>query len=107
MNLPEIVSELIKTQNSFDSVAYANCFSETAVVRDEGKTHKGKKQIREWIAGANERYRATMEPLDFKEGGSKSILKVEVEGTFDGSPIVLDYHLEIADGLIQSVRITG
>ena len=107
MNLPKIVSELVRTQNNFDSVTYANCFSETAVVHDESKTHNGKKEIKEWIADANERYSATMEPLDFHENGSESILKVEVEGNFDGSPIVLDYHLEISDGLIQSIRVTG
>lgn len=107
MNLPKIVLELVRTQNNFDSVAYANCFSETAVVHDEGKTHNGKKEIKEWIADANERYRATMEPLDFQENGSKGKLQVKVEGNFEGSPIVLDYHLEISDDLIQSVRVTA
>ena len=107
MNLPKIVSELVRTQNNFDSVAYANCFAETAVVHDDGKTHNGKKEIEEWIADANQRYGATMEPLDYQEDGSKSILKVEVEGNFDGSPIVLNYHLEITDGLIDSVNVTG
>ena len=107
MNLPKIVTELVRTQNNFDSVAYANCFSETAVVHDESKTHNGKKEIEEWIADANTRYAATMEPIDFQENGSKSILKVEVAGNFTGSPAVLDYHLEISDGLIQSVRVTG
>jgi len=107
MNLPKIVSELVRTQNNFDSVAYANCFSETAVVHDEGKTHHGKKEIEEWIADANKRYAATMELLDFHKNGSTSILKVEVKGKFEGSPIALDYHLEISDGLIQSIRVTG
>lgn len=44
MNLPKVITELVKTQNSFDSAAYANCFSETAVAFDEGKTHNGKKE---------------------------------------------------------------
>ena len=107
MNLPKVVSDLVKTQNSFDSVAYANCFSETAVVYDEGKTHKGRKEIEHWIADANERYEATMQPVSFEEKETESILKVEASGKFDGSPIVLSYHLEIAGELIQSLRITG
>ena len=45
MNLPKVVEELIKTQNDFDSAAYAKCFTETAVVFDDGKTHTGKKEI--------------------------------------------------------------
>jgi hypothetical protein len=107
MNLPKVVSELVKTQNDFDSVAYANCFSETAVVYDEGKTHKGRKEIEHWIADANARYEATMQPVSFEEKGTESILEAETSGKFDGSPIVLSYHLEIADGLIQSLKITG
>ncbi|WP_116790735.1 nuclear transport factor 2 family protein [Flavobacterium psychrotrophum] len=107
MNLPKTVTNLVTTQNSFDSTAYANCFSETAVVFDEGKTHNGRKEIEHWIAEANERYKATMKPISFEEKETESILKAEVSGNFDGSPIVLSYHLEIADELIQSLKITG
>jgi len=107
MNLPKIVTELVKTQNNFDTAGYANCFSETAVVFDEGKTHRGRKEIEDWIADANERYEATMKPLSFEEKEAESILKAEVSGNFDGSPIVLSYHLEIGDELIQSLKIKG
>ncbi len=44
MNLPKVVQDLVTAQNNFDSAAYANCFSETAEVFDEGKTHRGKKK---------------------------------------------------------------
>lgn len=107
MNLPKVVSDLVATQNNFDSFAYANCFSETAVVYDEGKTHKGRKEIGHWISDANARYEATIHPVSFEEKGLESILKANTSGNFDGSPIVLSYHLEIADGLIQSLKITG
>lgn len=107
MNLPKVVLELVETQNSFNGVDYANCFSETAVVFDEGKTHNGRKEIKHWIADANKRYKATMEPISFEEREKESILKVKVSGSFDGSPVILSYHLEIAHDLIQSLKITG
>ncbi|WP_426327033.1 nuclear transport factor 2 family protein [Pedobacter sp. R-06] len=107
MNLPKVIAELVTAQNNFDSVAYAKCFSETAVVYDEGKTHKGRKEIECWIADANERYQATMQPISFEEKETESVLKAEASGKFDGSPIVLSYHLEIADELIWSLEITG
>ncbi len=107
MNLPKVVSDLVETQNSFNSVGYANCFSETAVVFDEGKTHNGRKEIEHWIADANKRYKATMEPVSFEEKEKESILKVKASGSFDGSPIILSYHLEIAYDLIRSLKITG
>lgn len=107
MNLPKAVENLVAAQNNFDSTAYANCFSETAVVFDEGRTHKGKKEIEHWIADANERYKAVMKPVEFEEKENESILKAEVSGTFPGSPVLMTYRLEMADELIQSLKITG
>ena len=104
MNLPDIISELVKAQNEFDSAAYANCFAENAEVFDEGKTYNGKAEIESWIDKANKEYRATMKPLDYNE--NENILSAEVSGTFPGSPIVLKYHFQLADGYIQSLKIT-
>lgn len=105
MNLPNVIEGLVKAQNDFDSVAYANCFSETAVVFDEGKTHEGKKQIQQWIKKANETYQALMKPLEYSE--KEEILKAKVSGNFPGSPIVLAYHFKLKAGLIESLKITG
>lgn len=105
MNLPKVIANLVTAQNNFDSVAYANCFSETAVVFDEGKTHKGRKEIENWIEKANKDYQATMQPLEYSV--TAEMLKAEVCGNFPGSPLVLSYHLKMQDGLIQSLRITG
>lgn len=105
MNLPKVVADLVIAQNKFDSVGYANCFSDTAVVFDEGKTHKGRKEIEHWIEKASKDYQAVMKPLEYSE--HEEMLKAEVSGNFPGSPIVLSYRLEIADGLIQSLKITG
>ncbi len=103
MNLPKVVAELVKTQNNFDSAAYAKCFTATAVVFDEGKTHQGRKEIENWIAKANEEYQATMKPHEYSE--TEQTLRAEVAGTFPGSPITLTYHYEFEDGLIRSLKI--
>lgn len=103
MNLPKAVADLVKAQNDFDSVAYAKCFTETAVVFDEGKTHEGRKEIESWINKANKKYQAVMKPIDYSE--TEHTLKTEISGTFPGSPIIMTYHYEFDDGLIQSLRI--
>jgi len=103
MNLPNVIKELIKTQNNFDSVAYAKCFTETAVVFDEGRTHNGRKEIEIWIDKANKEYQTTMKPLEYSE--TENTLKTLVSGNFPGSPITLTYHYEFEDGLIQSLKI--
>lgn len=106
MNLPKIITDLIKAQDHFDTVAYSNCFAETAVFCDEGKTHKGKVAIQNWISEGNEKYKTVMKPIECTKTGTTDILTAAISGTFDGSPIVLKYHFEIIDGLIQSLEIT-
>ena len=106
MKLPNVVQELIKAQNSFDSLAYANLFSETSVVHDEGKTHNGRKEVEQWIAEANEKYKSIMEPVEYTQKGNQGVLTANVSGTFPGSPIVLKFNVEINDGMIQSLKVT-
>lgn len=107
MNLPKIITDLVNAQNSFDSIAYTNCFSETAMVFDEGKTHNGRVEIQHWIEESNEKYRSVMKPLEYTENGTSSVLSAECSGTFPGSPIVLKFHFDIVDGLIQHLKVTG
>tara|TARA_R110000765_G_scaffold394889_1_gene488529 strand:- start:949 stop:1263 length:315 start_codon:yes stop_codon:yes gene_type:complete len=103
MNLPKVISDLVKAQDNFDSAGYANCFTETAVVFDEEKTYNGKKEIKNWIEKANKDYQVTMEPLEYSKIGQT--LKAEISGTFPGSPLVLTYHYEFKNTLIQSLKI--
>lgn len=103
MNLPKVITDLVKAQDNFDSIAYANCFTENAIVFDEGKTHKGKKEIKDWIEKANREYQATMKSLEYSE--TEQTLKAEVSGTFPGSPLVLTYRYEFKDELIQTLEI--
>ena len=106
MELPQLVAQFVKTQNTYDSKAYTECFTETAIVHDEGKTHTGKKEIQAWIEDANERYRSVMKPLQYDESGSNGVLTAQVSGTFPGTPIVLKFHLGLKDGLIHSLNVT-
>lgn len=103
MNLPKVITDLVKAQDNFDSTAYANCFSETAVVFDEGKTYNGKREIKNWIEKANKDYQVTMKPLEYSE--TEQTLRAEISGTFPGSPLVLTYHYELKNELIQSLKI--
>lgn len=105
MNLPQVVKDLVNAQNNFNSTAFANCFSETATVFDEGKNYTGKKEIQNWIEKASKEYNAVMKPLGFGGDAETGTLKTEVSGNFPGSPLVLTYNLEFKDNYIQSLNI--
>jgi len=107
MNLPKVITDLIDAQNDFDSVAYANCFSETGVMFDEGREHKGRAEIQHMIDEANKKYRSVMKPVDYAESGTSIILSAECSGTFPGSPIILKFHFDIIDGQIEYLKVTG
>lgn len=107
MNLPPVVATIVEAQNNLDHQAYANCFNDDAIVHDEGHTHQGKAEIKEWIKKANVKYQAKIRPLEFSQDGHIAVLEAEVSGTFDGSPVVLKYNMELKGELIQSLEVTG
>ena len=107
LNLPTSVQSLVQAQERYDSDAYAKAFSPKAKVFDEGETHEGRDGIKQWIQRANEKYKAVMEPLEYRETASGGILKAKTSGSFPGSPIVLSYHFSFEENLISSLEITG
>ncbi len=106
LNLPKVISDLLTAQKNYDSDAYADCFSETAVVFDEGNEYKGRKEIKNWIEDANQQFKTTMEAIKYSETNSTGILTAKISGEFEGSPVLLDYHLTIADNRIERLEIT-
>ena len=106
MELPKVVERFIETQHSHDSKAFADCFAETAIVHDEGRTHNGKEEIQRWIEHSMSAYKSQLEPLNYEQSESKGILTANVSGTFPGSPIALKFNFGLKDGLIDSLKVT-
>ncbi len=106
MNLPTIIKRLLQAQANFDSLAYSACFVATAAVLDEGKTYIGTDAIMKWNESTNNEYQTVLEPVDFRQEDYKLVLTAKVSGTFEGSPVLLDYHIETKGELIASLEIT-
>lgn len=106
MNLPDLITAFVKAQNSHDSAAFAASFTADAIVFDEGKNHQGRNEIKAWTEEANEKYHTAMEPIEYSGSGEMGVLSARISGTFDGSPILLNYQFEYAEGLIRSLKIT-
>ena len=106
LKLPKVVSDSLTAQKNYDSDAYADCFSETALVVDEGKEYKGKKAIKYQIENASQQFKTTMEPTKYLETDSTAVLTAVVSGDFDGSPVALDYNMETKNNEITRLEIT-
>jgi ketosteroid isomerase-like protein len=105
MKLPSIIADLLTAQEKYDSKAFSECFSDDAVVFDEGKTYRGKKEIRQWNEMTNTKYKTKYEPLEISDTEDGIILTAKISGTFDGSPAIIKYHFETKNIKIASLRI--
>lgn len=107
MKYPPLVERFVATQNNFDSNGFITCFTPLALVHDEGKNHRGKKEIQQWIEHSHEQYQSVLKPLEYEQSENNGVLTAEVSGNFPGSPILLQFHLTLKDELINSLKVTG
>jgi hypothetical protein len=107
MELPDLITALINSQNDKDSTAFTTCFDENAKVFDEGETYLGREAINIWNEETGKKYDTQNKVLDYKQFDKENILSVNVTGNFAGSPIVLSYHLMIKNKLITNLSITS
>ena len=105
MKLPQIIADLLTAQEKYDADSFSECFSNDAVVFDEGKIYRGKKEIRKWNEMTNAKYKTKYEPLEISNTDDGIILTAKISGTFDGSPATIKYHFEIKNSQITSLRI--
>jgi ketosteroid isomerase-like protein len=105
INMPQIIQEYLNASNAHDVKSILSCFSDDALVRDEGNDFRGKKMIEGWIEKTIEKYKFQFKPLSLKSDDSKVVVSIEVSGTFAGSPVSPDYHFTIAGGKILSLAI--
>jgi hypothetical protein len=105
LDLPRIVQSYIDASNAHDVKSILSCFAEDGVVRDENATHRGKIDIGRWITTTIEKYKFQFEPLSAEERENKTIVAVQISGTFPGSPVTLDYHFTFANEKIASLII--
>src|SRR5260221_13841685 len=105
IKLPQIIEEYVTASNRHDVKAILSCFSDEGVVRDEGETLHGKKAIEGWLTKTIEKYKFLFKPLDTKGDATKLVVAIAVSGSFDGSPVTLDYHFTIKDDKISSLTI--
>lgn len=104
LDLPTPIANYFSADTS-DSEAVAQCFTEQAVVKDEGRTFKGRTAIRQWKADASVKYQYTCEPLvcDWQDG--QLTVTSRLTGNFPGSPVNLRYFFRLEGDKIESLEI--
>ena len=104
-NLPKPIAIYIAAENSGDTNLLDQCFTEHAVVRDEGQTIEGLAAIKKWKAETKKKYQHTIEALTSTQKDGKIIVTNRLTGNFPGSPIVLEFVFTLDRDQIASLEI--
>lgn len=106
VNLPKIIEDYFAADRDNSAEAVVACFTDEAIVKDEGKSHIGMEAIRRWKAGSVKKYSYTVEPFLIADENGKTLVTSHLVGDFPGSPVDLRYFFVLADAKIAELEIT-
>jgi len=104
LNLPRPIAAYFRV-DPHAGEAITHCFTEQAVVKDEGRTHCGHAAIKAWKLDASTRYSYTSEPIGLEEKNGSYVVTSRVTGNFPGSPVDLRFAFLLERGKIAFLEI--
>jgi len=105
LELPKPIAAYF-TADKQDSEAVAQCFTDNAVVKDEGHTYHGRAAIKQWKADASSKYQYTSEPFACEQKDGTFVVTSRLTGNFPGSPVSLRFFFGLDGDRIASLEIT-
>lgn len=104
LDLPQPVADYFAADTR-DGEAVSLCFTEDAVVKDEGHTYRGRSAIKQWKAVASAKYQYSSEPFACERRDGKLIVTSRLTGNFPGSPVDLRFIFGLEGDKIASLDI--
>jgi len=105
MDLPKPVAAYFAGSNAHDAGACVACFTDEAVVRDEGRERRGTAAIRAWKEEVTRKYRPAVEVIAVAQADGETVVTGRVSGNFPGSPVDLRYAFTLAGEKISRLEI--
>ncbi len=104
LSLPKPIAAYFAADKN-DGEAVSQCFTDNAVVKDEGHTHRGRAAIKAWKTDASAKYEYTCEPLACEEQDGKTVVTSHLVGNFPGSPVDLRFFVKVEGDKIPSFEM--
>ena len=104
LNLPKPIATYFSADKRV-AKAVSECFTENAIVQDEGHTYKGRVAIEKWKTDASAKYQYTCEPLACEGKDGKTVVTSHLVGNFPGSPVDLRFFFQLEGDKIASLEI--
>jgi hypothetical protein len=104
--LPGVVTGYLAAHQARDMDKAGACFVPDALVRDDGHTHRGTDEIRDWLARGNGEYRWTATLTGATRiDDSRYEARQHIEGDFPGGVVDLRFRFTLRDGLVSELVI--
>lgn len=103
--LPQPIAAFYHASDVYDDALLADCFAPNAVLHDEGMDIKGPAAISKHILTANRDANVHMEITILSERDGETIVTATLSGTFEGSPLPLDFHFSLENEKINALNI--
>ena len=95
VKLTKPIEDYFRAANAHDSALLDECFTEDAVVLDEGHEYHGLEEIKAWNEETSKRYALTLEVLSAKEEEHQTFVAALASGNFEGSPAAIDFRFTV------------
>jgi hypothetical protein len=133
LDVPTVISTYLAAKLGSEVDTILDCFTDDALVHDEGQDHLGRVAIRAWLGELASKYTLTYRVLGAHRWPATApatpattapaaaptaapatattapttaaALRVEVTGNFPGSPVVLHQHFSLAGDRIAALTI--
>jgi ketosteroid isomerase-like protein len=110
VQLSTIISHYFDASDARDVDAIAACFTDDAALTDDGRTYRGRDEIRQWRQEISAASESTLEVLSDAPAGTADLLTrhdvtTRLKGNFPGGTIDLVHRFGLRDELIARLSI--
>ncbi|MFJ6088003.1 nuclear transport factor 2 family protein [Streptomyces sp. NPDC092369] len=95
--LPPAVDAFFAAKNAHDADAVACTFTEGARVEDDGKTYRGRQEIRDWSDKESGNVQIVLTVTEATRQGREAVVTAQAAGKFDGSPLPFLFRFQGTD----------
>ncbi|HEY9335402.1 MAG TPA: nuclear transport factor 2 family protein [Kribbella sp.] len=104
--LPDTITKYLIGHVTRNVPAAMRWYTDDAEVTDDGKTYRGRDEIRAWLARSASEYSYTTELTSTRQVDEHTYVATHhLEGNFPGGTVDLDFTFTLVDGLISRLVI--
>lgn len=103
--LPQPIAAFYHACDVYDDALLAGCFAADAVLVDEGREYHGPEAVSGHILEANRDAKVMTEVTNCAGKNEEAVVTATLSGSFEGSPVPLDFHFTLENGKIKALHI--